>query len=136
MAVRRLLLAALVMGIVGTGTELLLINHVEAWAQLIPVVLLALALPALVWQIAAPRETPVQVFQVTMVLFIAAGLIGLVFHYQGARAFQLEVDPSLNGAALFWKTVRAKAPPALAPGSMIGLGIVGLAYAQCVRRVE
>ena len=86
--VRRLLLAALVLGIGGTGTELLLINHVEAWAQLIPVVLLALALPALVWQIAAPRETPVQVFQVTMVLFIAAGLMGLVFHYQQGRFSQ------------------------------------------------
>lgn len=136
MAVDRLLLAALVMGMVGTGTELLLIGHVEAWAQLVPVALLALGLLVLLWQVVTPRETPLQVFQVTMVLFMAAGLLGLVFHYQGARAFQLEVDPSLKGSALFWKTVRAQAPPALAPGSMIGLGIVGLAYAQSVRRTK
>ena len=134
MTVDRLLLAALVMGIVGTGAELLLIGHVEAWAQLIPIVLLALALLVLAWRTVAPRETALQVFQVTMALFIAAGSMGVVFHHQGARAFQLEVDPSLHGAALFWKTVRAKAPPALAPGSMIGLGIVGLAYAESVRR--
>ena len=134
--VRWLLLAALVMGIGGTGIELLLINHLEAWPQLIPVVLLALSLLVVAWQTVMPGEVSTQALQVTMVLFMAAGLMGRVFHFQGARACQLEVDPSLTGAALFWKTVRAKAPPALAPGSMIGLGIVGLAYAQCARRTQ
>jgi hypothetical protein len=71
-----------------------------------------------------------------MALCVAAGVIGIVFHYQGAQAFQLEVNPSLDGSALFWKTVRAKAPPALAPASMVGLGLIGFAYTQLVRGEE
>lgn len=120
----------------GTGAELLLLNHVESLAQLIPLVLLAAALLTLVWLAAGRGRLPAVTFQATMVMFVAAGVIGLVLHYQGAQAFQLEVDPSLKGIALFWKTVRAKAPPALAPASMIGLGLVGFAYTASIRRTE
>ena len=129
--VRALLLSVLFAGFLGIGAELLLLNHVEAWTQLIPIVLLSLALVLLGWLAAAPGPAAIMAFQLTMVLFVAAGIIGVVLHYQGAQAFQLEVDPSLKGMALFWKTVRAKAPPALAPGSMIGLGLIGFAYTQC-----
>ncbi len=118
----------------GTGSELLLLNHVESWEQLVPVALLAAALLTLAWLAARQGPLPAMLFQVAMALFVAIGLIGIVLHYAGARAFQLEVDPSLTGSALFWKTVRAKAPPALAPASMIGLGLIGFAYTQIVRR--
>jgi hypothetical protein len=134
--VRRLLFAVLVLGMLGTGSELLLLNHLENWTQLIPIGLLACAVLALAWLVVRPGSAPMMLFQGTMALFVAAGVIGIVLHYQGARAFQLEVNPSLNGSALFWKTVRAKAPPALAPASMIGLGLIGFAYTQSVRREE
>jgi hypothetical protein len=64
-----------------------------------------------------------------MVLCIVGGAIGILLHYHGAKEFQLEVDPSLRGVALFWKVMRAKAPPALAPAALIGLGVLGLTYA-------
>ena len=35
---------------------------------------------------------------------------------------------SLAGMALFWAAIGAKAPPLLAPGSMVQLGLLGLAY--------
>ncbi len=38
------------------------------------------------------------------------------------------MDPALSGSALWWKVLRAKAPPALAPGTMVQLGLIGLAY--------
>jgi hypothetical protein len=136
LTVRRLLFAVLLLGMLGTGSELLLLNHVESWTQLIPLALLAAALLTLSWLAGRPGPLPAMLFQLTMVLFVAAGFIGMVLHYQGAQAFQLEVDPSLNGGALFWKTIRAKAPPALAPASMIGLGLIGFAYTQTVRREE
>ena len=133
---RRLLLAVLTLGMLGTGSELLLLNHIESWTQQIPLALLAAALLALVWMVAGRGPLASTIFQVIMTLFVAAGLFGVVLHYRGAEAFQLEVDPSLRGGALFWKTVRAKAPPALAPASMIGLGLIGFAYTQIVRREE
>jgi len=52
-----------------------------------------------------------------------------VLHYRGSMEFQLEVNPELAGLELFLKVVRAKAPPALGPGAMIQLGLLGLAYA-------
>jgi uncharacterized membrane protein len=66
--------------------------------------------------------------QITMVLFIAAGLLGVVLHYQANVEFQREVDPSIAGWALLSKAMTAKTPPALAPGSMVQLGLIGLAY--------
>jgi hypothetical protein len=42
--------------------------------------------------------------------------------------FQLEMDPSLQGVNLYRKAILAKTPPALAPGAMIQLGLIGLAY--------
>jgi hypothetical protein len=116
-------------GIVGTEAELLLIGHYENVTQRIPLGLLLLAFTALCWHLAKPRPASVRALQATMVLFIVGGAIGMLFHYQGAKEFQLEVDPSLRGVALFWKVMRAKAPPALAPAALIGLGVLGLAYA-------
>jgi hypothetical protein len=53
----------------------------------------------------------------------------MYFHYIANVEFQREVDPSIGGTALFWKAMGAKTPPALAPGSMLQLGLIGLAYA-------
>ena len=60
--------------------------------------------------------------------FVAAGLAGVYFHFQGSAEFKLESQPTLAGMALFWEAIRAKAPPLLAPGSMVQLGLLGLAY--------
>jgi hypothetical protein len=42
--------------------------------------------------------------------------------------FQLEVSPGLAGWELLRKALNAKAPPALAPGVMAQLGVLGLIY--------
>ena len=75
------------------------------------------------------------IMQLTMVLLVAAGLLGVYFHFQGSREFQLEMDPQMRGTALVWHVLRAKSPPTLAPGSMVQLGILGLGYAY-LRRVK
>jgi hypothetical protein len=63
-----------------------------------------------------------------MVLFVVAGALGVYYHYVANVDFQREVDPSVQGMALFWKAMSAKTPPALAPGAMAQLGLIGLAY--------
>ena len=64
-----------------------------------------------------------------MALFVASGFVGVALHFEGNAEFQREIDPSINGLDLFWKVMRAKAPPALAPGAMVELGLLGLVYA-------
>lgn len=68
-----------------------------------------------------------RLFQVAMVVQIAAGAAGSVLHYRANMEFKLEMDPSMRGFELFSSVMQAKAPPALAPGTMALLGLLGLA---------
>ena len=129
LVIRRILLGILLIGLLGMGTELLFLQHDEGATQLIPLMLIALALVAVAWHAARGSSASLAMVQVTMVLFIAAGLLGMYLHYRANVAFQREVDPSITGYALVWKAMMAKTPPALAPGSMSQLGLIGLAYA-------
>ena len=125
---RRFLLVVFLVGAVGAGVDLFLLEHFEDKPQFIPLALLGLALLVLIWHVIHRGAASLRVFQVVMLLFVIAGLVGLVLHYQGSAEFQLEVNPDLSGTELFWKAIRAKAPPAMGPGAMINLGLVGLAY--------
>lgn len=127
-ALRRFLAAILCVGMAGALVELWLLDHVEDAAQWIPIALLSAALVLLIATLARPARGAVLLWRALMVLFVAAGLVGMWLHFSANLEFQLEVDPSLAGADLFWKAVRAKAPPALAPGVMVQLGLLGMAY--------
>ena len=126
--VRRLLLAILLLGIVGTLTELVLLDHLEEARQWIPIILLGAGMFAILWHIFMQSVASANVMRWIMFGFLASGLAGIYFHYQGSVEFKLESNPTLAGWALFWAAVRAKAPPLLAPGEMIQLGLLGLAY--------
>jgi hypothetical protein len=125
---RWMLLCVLSVGLLGLGTELLLLKHVESPTQLIAPGLIAVALLVVVWHVLERGPASILALDSVMVLFIAAGALGMYYHYAANVEFQREVDPSLTGSALFWKAVAAKAPPALAPGAMAQLGLIGLAY--------
>jgi hypothetical protein len=72
--------------------------------------------------------------QIVMAFVLVAGLLGVYFHFQGSREFQLEMDPSMRGLDLVWHVLRAKSPPTLAPGSMVQMGVLGLGYAYLRRQ--
>jgi len=127
--IRGILLAILVLGMLGTGAELLLIKHTEDPKQWIPLLLISSSFFVLIWHAAQRRRLSLRFFQAVMIAFIAAGVAGFYFHYRGSVEFKLESKPSLKGWALFWEAMGSKAPPPLAPGVMIQLGLIGLAYA-------
>ena len=125
---RRFLLAILMIGMTGTAVELLLLQHDEGPLQLVPLGLLGLGLVIILWHAISPGRASTAAARMVMVAFIAAGMAGVFFHFQANAEFQLESDPTLAGAALVWKILAAKVPPALAPGVMLQLGLLGLAY--------
>jgi len=127
-SLRSLLLALICLGIAGLTTELLLLNHFEDAWQLVPLVLLAQGASAVVWQLLAPTAISTRYFQLTMALMVVAGVAGIVLHYRGNLEFQLEIDATQSSWDLFRKVIHAKAPPALAPGAMTQLGLLGLVY--------
>jgi len=128
---RRFLLLILILGVFGTAAELLLTGHTESAWQWTPLVLMGLLLIALI--VGAAR-----VLRVILILFLVSGVVGTVLHWRGKMEFQAESNPSLSGWELFRKSAETKSPPALAPGVMIQLGLLGLAYqaAGKTRRVK
>lgn len=128
-ALRRVLLGILLLGMAGTTTELLLLKHDEDATQLIPLILLGAGFAAAAWNAVTRTRISLIALQILMVLFIASGVLGIVFHYQANVEFQLEVDQHLAGSKLLWAVLQAKTPPALAPAVMAQLGLIGLAYA-------
>lgn len=126
--VRRLLAAILFIGMGGTLIELLLLGHVEDLVQLVPIVLLCAGLVAVGWHARARSAASAAAIRILMVLFVVAGFAGVYYHFTANLEFQKETDPSLAGRALVWKALEATVPPALSPGVMLQLGLVGIAY--------
>lgn len=126
--------AVVLVGVVGMATELLLIGHTDGWYQLVPVVLLTAMAVAMAWRLARPRRLTLWVVRALMLSSVASGVVGVILHYRGNEAFELEMYPTLSGAALAFETITG-ATPVLAPGSMALLGLVGLAatYRQPAR---
>jgi multisubunit Na+/H+ antiporter MnhB subunit len=125
---RRLLLGILMLGVAGTSVELILLKHLDGALQLIPLAMLAAAFVTCVWHAIRRTSRSVRVLRVLMLLFVVAGGFGIVLHYRANVEYQLESDPGLKGRALMGKVLAAKSPPALAPGVMAQLGLLGLAY--------
>jgi hypothetical protein len=125
---RRLVLAIVLLGSSGLTAELLFIEHFESWQQWIPLAALLVGFAAGALLAVRPSRPAVRAFQVLMGLFIVAGLAGLYLHYVGNVEFERERHPELRGVALVWESLRG-ATPALAPGAMIQLGLLGLVFA-------
>jgi hypothetical protein len=62
-----------------------------------------------------------------MVAFIAGGTLGVYLHYDSNVVFEREMSPEVLGWALFREAIFG-ATPALAPGVMVQLGLLGLAF--------
>jgi uncharacterized membrane protein len=125
---RRWILGVLVLGLLGTVTELVLLEHYEQPLQFVPLVLIAAAIAVLGWEFRQHDAASRRALLVVMALFVVAGFVGFVAHFLGSAEFQLELNPAMSTWELVEKVLRAKAPPLLAPGMMLQLGLLGLAY--------
>src|SRR6516225_4590659 len=125
---RAWILVVLVLGLLGTITELILLEHYEEPLQFVPLVLIALAVAFLVWHWVQRDTTSLNALLVLMGLFVLAGFMGFIAHFDGSAEFQLDLDPQMGTWELIDKVLRAKAPPLLAPGMMMVFGLLGLAY--------
>ncbi|HLL85294.1 MAG TPA: hypothetical protein VK420_21665 [Longimicrobium sp.] len=125
---RRILLAVVLVGIVGLAAELVLLEHYEDVWQSAPLALLAAGLVLGAAVALRPGQGVLQAFRALMAVYVVAGGVGAYLHLQGNAEFERESDPSLTGTALFWESLSG-ATPALAPGALAQLGLVGLALA-------
>ena len=124
---RRALGAIFLFGSVGTAAELILLGHTEDVWQNVPLALIGIACAVLAILVVRPSGIGVRTFQLAMAAFIASGVAGVLLHYRGNVEFELELQPDASGFGLF-SAAMTGATPALAPGTMILLGALGLAY--------
>jgi hypothetical protein len=122
------ILGILLLGLLGTVTELVLLEHYEQPLQLVPIVLIVAAVVATGWEFRRQGVASRRAMQIVMALFVLAGFAGFVAHFHGSAEYQLELNPNMSNWELLDKILRAKAPPLLAPGMMLQLGLLGLAY--------
>jgi peptidoglycan/LPS O-acetylase OafA/YrhL len=126
-AIRLVLVGALVIGTLGTAAELLLLGHYDDATQLIPLALLGLLALTLVWHALDRSARPLRALQLLVLACLVSGALGVYYHYEGNVEFELEMYPDTSGLALVRKAMMG-ATPALAPGTMAELGLIGLAY--------
>lgn len=124
---RKMLLAVFLIGVVGTAFELVLLGHYEDVLQWIPLALLTLGVLVSAAWIVIGRRAMLRAFQVVMLLCLVGGAAGIFLHYRSNVEFELELNPAAGGTELVWDSLTG-AMPALAPGTMIQLGLVGLLY--------
>ncbi|HEX6910995.1 MAG TPA: hypothetical protein VF142_11405 [Longimicrobium sp.] len=125
---RRLLLGLMLLGMLGLMAELLLLEHFEDVWQWVPLVSLAIGflLGLAVWL--RPGPATLRAFRALSVAFVAAGALGMYLHFDGNVEFEVESDSGLRGLPLAWEALRG-ATPALAPGALAQLGLLGLVLA-------
>ena len=126
---RRLLLTLLAFGLLALLVELVALDHYEDSWQFVPLVMIGLALANVRWYLVGDGATSVRLLRALMLAFVLVGGLGIALHYRGNVEFQREIDPTIGGWPLLLKVLHAKAPPALAPGAMAELGLLGLIYA-------
>jgi hypothetical protein len=124
--VRRGLLGLLTLGTIGMLVELWLVEHFDDANQVIPVTIGTIGLVSIVGVLARPNAFTVRALQFVMLCYAGAGIIGISMHYQSNVIAQHGANPALTGAPLFWQVVRSPAPPALSPGILVQLALLGL----------
>lgn len=126
--IRRFILALFALGLLGISAELIVLRHYEDSWQLVPLFLLGLALAIVVWHLFEKGGAPILALRMIAGFFVIAGVTGIILHYRANLEFQLDMDSSQHGWPLFLKVIHAQAPPALAPGAMAQLGLLGWLY--------
>ena len=111
----------------GTTLDLLLLGHFEDMRQLPPLLLLPAGLLLLAWHRIERGRLGTRAFQGAMALFIASGVVGVWLHYRGNAAFERQIRPAMDGWSVVRESLSGPAP-ALAPATMVQLGLLGLIY--------
>ena len=122
---RKFALAVLLLGMLGITAELLLLGHYEDPYQWAPLALLAVGAIVAGAGAVRPRTAAVRALRAVMAVYLSAAAAGLYLHIDSNVEFELEMRPSIEGLELVRESLTG-AIPALAPGAMLQLGLLGL----------
>ncbi len=130
---RQTIILALLFMMVGTAFELILLEHYEDWQQLIPLACIGAAMLLVIVLFRNRSRLAVVSFKTVLGLTALSGVYGTYLHLQANYEFELEMRPSAAGWDLFAESM-AGALPALAPGSMIVLALIGYSFLTLITK--
>ncbi|HIF55913.1 MAG: hypothetical protein ABGY10_08990 [bacterium] len=122
---RRLAFYLLLFAILGTGIELIFLEHFEDPWQWAPIALLGAGLVLGAAVVLRPSRPTVRALQLLMISYVLSAGVGLYLHLKANVEFELELRPTMANTELILETLKG-AIPALAPGVMVQLGLLGL----------
>lgn len=109
-----------------TPVELWLTEHFDTPVQLIPFVLCALGLIAVVLVLLAPRRGTIIGLRGAAVVIILGSLLGIYEHLANNMAFELDIRPNAVAADVLLDALKG-ASPMLAPGILAFGALLALA---------
>ena len=124
---KQVIVLAFLFIMIGTLLELYLLNHYEDTLQLIPVFCIAIALINSIFIYFRRSKVTFNIFKVVLFLTSLSGIYGVFLHLQANYEFEQEMSPTANFLELFLESISG-AFPALAPLSMVVLGLIGYSY--------
>ena len=113
--------------LLGTLTELYLINHYTEIFQIIPIVCITFSIFSFVVLIFKVSRSTVKLFKFSLFTTSLIGLLGVFFHLNSNYEFEKEMKPSSDSWGLFVESLSG-ALPALAPLNLVILSMVGYSY--------
>lgn len=115
---------------IGLILELVLIGHYESFWQFFPIISLGLGLVSV-----AANSTSLLLVKSIYLLSIVSGVLGVILHLKNNMEFELEMYPGLETTELLVKSFTG-ALPALAPGTLIPMGLLGFLLLQLKSKNE
>ncbi|MFN1834722.1 hypothetical protein AB2B38_005620 [Balneola sp. MJW-20] len=124
-------LAALLFMMSGVVIELFLLGHYEDSKQLIPVFSIGVSLPAAVILYFRRTTSTIVFFKIILSILTITGIYGTFLHLKANYEFETEMKPTSGGWDLIVDSLSG-ALPALAPGSMIALALIGFIFLKII----
>lgn len=109
---------------IGLILELFLIGHFESFWQYFPLIALGLGILSL-----ALQSRSLLLVKIFYLLTILAGVLGVILHLKNNWEFELEMYSGMAWSELLVKSFSG-ALPALAPGTLIPIGLMGFLLLQ------
>lgn len=109
---------------IGLILELVLIGHYESFWQYFPLISLGLGLLSL-----GMSSRSLLLVKFFYLLTILSGVLGVILHLKNNWEFELEMYPGMATSELILKSLTG-ALPALAPGTLIPIGLMGFLLLQ------
>lgn len=123
---------AIVFLTIGLIIELFLISHYEGEWQILPIILTFLVLGVFFLLRWKRTRTTLRLFKFLLGLTVISGVLGVYFHLQANMEFEAELHPAQSFLTNFTESLSG-ALPALAPGSMLVVALIGYIYTLLIK---